>query len=54
MIGLLQNLLRCVQSNNDRNRMPRKPARLPILSVAEMDAFQTIDDNDYCEVVSKI
>lgn len=53
MNGLLHNLLRCVQSNNDRNRVPRKPACLPISSVAEMDAFETINDNDYREVVSK-
>lgn len=53
MNGLLHNVLRCVQSNNDRDRVPRKPACLPISSVVEMDAFQAIDDDDYREVVSK-
>lgn len=53
MNDLLQNVLRCVQSNNDRDRIPRKPACLPISSVDEMDAFEAINDDDYREVVSK-
>ncbi|CAL1672681.1 unnamed protein product [Lasius platythorax] len=52
MNGLLHNVLRCVQSNNDRDRVPRKPACLPISSVVEMDTFQAIDDDDYREVVN--
>nr|XP_012214534.1 PREDICTED: uncharacterized protein LOC105667362 [Linepithema humile] len=52
MNGLLHNLLKCVQSNNDRDRVPRKPACLPISSVIEMDAFEDIDDNDFREVVN--
>ncbi|KMQ84642.1 hypothetical protein RF55_17401, partial [Lasius niger] len=52
MNGLLHNVLRYVQSNNDRDRVPRKPACLPISSVVEMDTFQAIDDDDYREVVN--
>lgn len=53
MNDLLQNILKCVQNNNDRDRVPRKPACLPISSVDEMDAFQIMDDDDYHKVVSK-
>lgn len=35
------------------DRISQKPACLPISSVAEMDAFETIDDNDFRQVVSK-
>jgi len=46
----LQNILRNVQ---DRQNIPRKPVILPISSCAEMDAFETMDDNTYFDVVSK-
>lgn len=53
MNGLLHNILRCVQNNNDRDRVPRKPACLPISSVVQMNVFENINDDDYREVVSK-
>lgn len=52
MNNLLQNVLRCVQNNNDRDRVPRKPVCLPISSVDEMDAFEAISDDDYREVIN--
>lgn len=50
MNNLLENILKHVQ---DRQRVTRKPNILPISSLAEMEAFESIDDDTYSEVVSK-
>ncbi|XP_011859031.1 PREDICTED: uncharacterized protein LOC105556544, partial [Vollenhovia emeryi] len=46
---LLQSILKCVQDNRG---VQRKPAILPISSLAEMDDFENIDDNGFTEVVN--
>jgi len=50
MNNLLENILKHVQ---DRQRVTCKPNILPISSLAEMEAFESIDDDTYSEVVSK-
>jgi len=50
MNTLLSNILKCVQ---DRRSTPRKPAILPISSLAQMDDFENTDESCYTDVVSK-
>ncbi|XP_011696639.1 PREDICTED: uncharacterized protein LOC105455208 [Wasmannia auropunctata] len=46
---VIQSILKCVQ---DHRGVPRKPAVLPVSSLAEMDDFENIDKNRFTEVVS--
>lgn len=50
MYSLMLKILNCVQT---RNRVPKKPANLPIKSLAEMATFENIDEDTYTEVVSE-
>lgn len=45
----LEKVLRCVQ---DRHRAPQKPAIFPI-ALADMDAFERFDEDEYSNAVSK-
>ncbi|KMQ86821.1 hypothetical protein RF55_14099 [Lasius niger] len=47
MNTLVENVLKCVK---DRRSVPRKPAVLPISSLAEMNDFENIDENCYTDV----
>ncbi|XP_036141759.1 uncharacterized protein LOC118645218 [Monomorium pharaonis] len=47
---LLQNILKCVQPNN--HGVPRKPAVRPISSLAEMDDFENMNEDEYNDVVN--
>ncbi|XP_036141163.1 uncharacterized protein LOC118645025 isoform X2 [Monomorium pharaonis] len=46
---LLQNILKCVQPNN--HGVPRKPAVRPISSLAEMDDFENMNEDEYNDVI---
>ncbi|KAL6253725.1 hypothetical protein P5V15_015540 [Pogonomyrmex californicus] len=48
MNGVLQKILKCVQ---DRQTFTQKPVCLPITSLAQMDAFEDIDEDNYSEVI---
>lgn len=50
MNTLLEKVLKCVK---DHRSVPRKPAVLPISSLAEMDDFENIDEDRYTDVVSE-
>lgn len=49
----MNTLLEAIAKNvQNRQRAPRKPDVLPVSSTADMDAFETLPDNDYSDVVS--
>ncbi|GAB1867687.1 DUF4806 domain-containing protein [Camponotus japonicus] len=49
MNTVLEKVLKSIQ---DHRGMPRKPAVLPISSLAEMDNFENIEENSYTDVVN--
>ncbi|EFN78292.1 hypothetical protein EAI_06186 [Harpegnathos saltator] len=51
MNSTLQSILKSLETNRDRKRLPRKPTSLPISSYAEMDAFELINDDEYGELI---
>lgn len=52
MNTILEKILKCVQKQTDRSRVPRKPAILPTSTLEDMDAFERIDDDNFLQVVS--
>ncbi|XP_025158025.1 uncharacterized protein LOC112589342 [Harpegnathos saltator] len=50
--NMLQTILKCVETNRDRKRMPRKPDNLPIRSLAEMEAFEMMNDEKYDKMIN--
>ncbi|XP_076756636.1 uncharacterized protein LOC143426844 [Xylocopa sonorina] len=49
MNSFLEKICECIQ---DRHKMPQKPARLPISSMEEMNAFETVNEENYLAVVN--
>jgi len=50
MNGVLDKILKYVQ---DRQTCMQKPASLPITSLAQMDAFENMSEDEYSDIVSK-
>lgn len=51
MNGTMEQILKCVQGQQNRRRTVKKPACLPICTNTEMMAFETINEDIYEEVV---
>ncbi|GAB1860703.1 DUF4806 domain-containing protein [Camponotus japonicus] len=50
MYNIMERILKCVQTKQDRRRAVQKPMCLSISTEQEMYAFETINENIYKEV----
>jgi len=50
MNGLLDKVLKCVQ---DHQICMQKPASLPVTSLAQMDAFENMNEDEYSDVINR-
>lgn len=51
MNGILEKILK--YTIQDHQTYTQKPASLPITSLAQMDALENLNENDYSDVVSR-